>query len=161
MKSQRLKKKNHGITLIELLIYLSVFSILSSFLLPYLKTTFVRVQLLTQQYALYHHLKNARYALMHHKKIFVCPSSTPYHCEKEWPTLGYRIFSLSENGESIEIQNKQLPFGMQAQFSGFGTDHWLIFSDGQALTTNGTFSLCIQNTCKYIVINKAGRAKLL
>lgn len=140
--------------------YLSIFSILASFSLPYLKTTFIRIQLRAQQYALYHHLKNARYGLSQHKKIFVCPSSTAHQCEKEWPASGYRIFSLSDTGESIEIQHQRLPFSMQAKFSGFGSEHWLIFSEGHALTTNGTFSLCIHQICQYIVINKAGRAKL-
>lgn len=134
--------------------------ILASIALPYLQRTFLNLQLLTHQYALHHHLKSARYALSHYQTVVVCPSNTPTHCETTWPASGYRIFGTSSTGEPIEIQTIRLPRFIQAHFEGFGQEKWLIFSEGKLLSTNGTFSLCTHNTCKHIIINKAGRVKL-
>jgi hypothetical protein len=129
----------------------------------YFKNTFFKIQLLTHQYALYHHLKSARYALIQYKTISVCPSKTANHCQEEWPASAYRIFGISQTGEAIEIQNKKLPPFIQASFEGFGQNRWLTFSEGNLMATNGTFSLCIKKSdiCKKIVVNKTGRVKIV
>ena len=139
---------NRGFTIIELLITISVASILGSMAIPSYNASIERNRVQTERDGLTSHLRLARStAITNNTSIVICSSDDKISCSGSWKD-GWIIFT--DNDSSIVARNA-LTDPLLKVSDGVNSNHTLSWSNGSDpvvflsngyANTSGTFTFC-------------------
>ena len=167
----KLHHKNHGYTLIELLITLSIISILAITVFPNFSALIAqeRSTILTNRLA--SSLAFARsQAIIKQTTILTCQSNNGSECNRSdnWHN-GWIVFIDNNQNKQRDSEEKLLHIfaaannGTQARFNGgFGIDHYVKYKPSGHAFPNGSFLICNPNigTGKALIMMRSGRLRL-
>lgn len=163
--------KKSGFSLLEMMIALSISSILLLLVMPMLCAMQVNAKAALLQTQLFQAIQQAQQeADLNHLPVGVCGSSDQHHCSGAW-TQGYLIF-MDTHSDGIIYTAEQILFSAQSAFP--GRLHWrsfpryrsylLLLPTSKRGSNNGTFWYCPTETpvpSWAVVINKSGRARVI
>jgi len=158
-----------GITLLELIITLSIISIIFSFGVPSFRHQINNSKLYSEQQQLVTLLNAARVnAVDSGSPVTICPRGDNDLCGSSW-SQGYLAF-IDRNGDRILDTDEPVIFqfrstdnDMQIRWRAFGVRsslQWL--PSGMTNHQNGTFEICLNDDPRYaraLIITKAGRVR--
>ena len=161
--------KSTGVTLVELITVLSIFSITMMLAAPSLGAFSVKNRITTQVNTLARAIKMAREsAVVLNKVVTLCRSSDFQHCTGKWHE-GMILFidhnkDHSINGkDSIISVFERFPEGDKIFWRAFRNRQYLQMSPlGYTRFQNGTFTYCPKEGMEYtrgIILNAAGRLR--
>ncbi len=160
------QKKIKGLTLIELLVAIAIFSI-ASLSVPSVSKMLVKQRLLSHQSELHMLINRARSdALTSNTRTTVCQLSHNNHCQQQWAgTLS--VFTDGNGNRSLDPQETEL-YRIEIhptvliRWQGMKPTNSVHFSPtGITFVSNGTFTLCSQNNDEALklIINRQGRVR--
>ena len=151
------RQNHHAFTLVELLITLSLISILGLIATPNLTHLFEQNRIYALRDQLKAHLHLARVnSVFHNRDIELCGSSDGKLCDDQWQR-GWIVRFVSNNQIIHQIQ-----LSSQDRIAWAGASHKIRFhSNGTSPLGNGRFYICDKNqaVALQIVINRQGRVR--
>lgn len=165
-----MKTKNHGYTLIELLVTLSIIAILAAIAIPSFNGTMDRGKQSAALNGLLSELHLARSeAIKRSRQTVICPSSNGYSCgaANTWNT-GWILFvddnrdNSRDTDEELLRISERLDAGLTIKSSGNLTEYIRYRSNGMAIET-GELTLCDprgNDAAQAIIINSTGRPQV-
>ncbi|MBB3170127.1 GspH/FimT family protein [Simiduia aestuariiviva] len=162
-------KHSQGLTLINLLISLSIISILTFLVIPGFGNILSRNQSTLTINTINSAVNFARSsAILGTKHITLCPKAPLETCGKDW-SAGLTVFhDENQNGtldeEESVLRTIELMASGTVKWSSFGANTYLTFTPiGFTKSQNGTFIYCPTNKdatlAKVLIINRQGRAR--
>ena len=162
---------SQGFSLIELLIVLAIFAILSNHALPSFSKLLNSNRQSTALLQLFSHHQLARSeAIKQNRSIILCKSDNNIHCNPSasWND-GWIVFVDNDNNKQLN-GNEQLIYShhnpspsLSLTYRGFGSHNYIhYFPDGHS-SSNGSFVLCTSegnNSARSLIISRTGRARL-
>lgn len=161
--------KNRAFTLIELLICISIVSILMTSAVPAFTQLLDKRKVDVHKQRLVKTLQLARTtAVTNNKKVTLCPTQSGSSCTSNWSS-GYLVF-IDDNGDREFTNNEEILYQFistdeksSVYWRAFGTRsslQWL--QTGITNHQNGSFILCYDNQPEYsrgLYLTKAGRIR--
>ncbi|SEK81257.1 GspH/FimT family pseudopilin [Ectothiorhodospira marina] len=164
--------REHGITLVELLVTLTVATLLATIALPGFAGLLQEQRLVTATNDLMAGLRLARSeAVQRGEGVLICPSADGIHCQEEAYTVGWIVrlapesdADVSESGEVLRVYGGP-PHAVSIQANGTMSQYIAYRPDGQTRQINGglqmgTVSLCHGEKGRRIIISRTGRARV-
>ena len=159
-----------GFTLVEMMIVISVLSILMSLSVPSFSAMFKRHKASGEADNMVSLIYLARSeAIKNNQVVTICRSENGLECGNDWKN-GWLIFVDNNRNGSKDINEKilrsgQAGNGYQLSFRAFGSTRYLRFTPlGITLAQNGTFKLCPEDNddryARAVIISKTARARL-
>lgn len=164
--------REHGITLVELLVTLAVAALLATVALPGFAGLLQEQRLVTTTNDLMASLRLARSeAVQRGEGVLICPSADGVHCQENAYTVGWIVrlapeypADTSEPGEVLRVYGGPPP---AVSIEANGTmNHYIAYRpDGQTRQINGallmgTVSVCHGEKGRQIIISRTGRARV-
>lgn len=158
-----------GVTLLEMIVCASVFSILAAISLPSMATLLERQRAIAATNTLVAHLSLARLtAITHSSHTVFCPSTSGTHCDAGVDWSGGWLLFLDRDGnrrpdraeDIVRAENTALSQHLRL-VSSIGRRQARYLPDGRSAGSNLTISVCnkrgeLLNT---VVVNNAGRIR--
>lgn len=147
-----------GISLFELLLTLSILTIVASFALPAMSTWIQQERHEATRDLLLTHLKAARtWSIERRQTVVLCPLGDR-GCGEDWSS-GWQIRDSSN--DDVLLRHTELPPGLRLRWNRPGAITYR--HNGTSAGLNGTLSLCGSNgrELSRIAINNQGRARTL
>lgn len=163
--------KQSAFTLLELIIALSVITILTGIAIPTLFDLLNSKHSITTRDMLLNAINFTRIeAISHTTTVTLCPQENENSCGKDWSD-GIVIFKdVNEDGkidQEEEILHELPPMreGDSLRWLSFGSNNYLRYNQlGYTLNQNGSFIYCPKdkdsNHAQVIIINRSGRARV-
>lgn len=161
-------KKQHGLSLLELLITLAVFAIVLSISVPGLQDLQRTNTLSSFSSELAHFIRFTRYqALANGKRTTMCPLDKSHNCTKLWQQE-ISIFEDLNGNRKLDPQDTlmkvlNIPQQIDLNWRGVGGGRSLHFN-GRGLTSisNGTFRIGVENSEKmrHVIVSRLGKVKI-
>ncbi len=160
-----------GFTLTELMITLSMVTILTTMALPAFSSMLEENRIVSKVYELVAQLNYAKnVAVTSNKQVVLCKSSDGAYCDggASWAE-GWIIFAdTSRNREREDdeplVRVKQVSDKSNLDFRAFGSDDYVAFQPtGMLKMGNGTFTFCPKNNeipPRAVIISKTGRVRI-
>jgi len=164
-------KQLHGYSLLELLISLTIMSLLSVTALPAIANLIQSHSQLSTSYGLINDINWARQAAVsYQKKITYCGSNDGTSCTKTWSKMTLTFINNDDDnrtlGENDQLLNSRRAANKRTHFSwrAFKNKSYLVFlPSGFTDYQNGSFTLCPFDKdaayAKQIILNTAGRTR--
>ena len=164
--------REHGITLVELLVTLAVAVILATIALPGFAGLLQEQRLITATTDFMASLRLARSeAVQRGEGVLICPSADGSHCQEDGYTVGWIVrvapeypADISEPGEVLRVYGGP-PAAVSIEANGTMSRYIAYRPDGQTRQINGglqmgTVSLCHGDKGRRIIISRTGRARV-
>lgn len=159
-----------GLTLLELMIVLSVLTILISLATPSFKDIFRKQQVDGESNILFTLVYFARSeAIKRNTVVTICKSGDATQCGGDW-TNGWIVFADENKDGSRDVGDALISSGRVDEnytlsWSAFGSNNYIRFtSNGLTLSQNGSFKLCPSDLdvrfARAVVISKTARVRL-
>lgn len=149
--------KDQGFTLVELLITLSMLTILIAIAVPAMADLIARNRqqaLLTQ---IQDTIQKARTkAVLHRQTVVICGSRDTIKCVSDWRN-GW-LTQTETTGQVLTVT--QLPAPDELRWSGFGDQRIRFYENGTSHSSNGRFYQCYrQRVAWQLILNRQGRLR--
>jgi len=162
--------QHKGLTLLELMIVLSVLTILVSLASPSLNTLFRKQQVAGESNILFTLIYFARSeAIKRNTVVTICKSDDATQCGGDW-TDGWIVFADVDKDGSRDVGDALISSGKidenyTLSWSAYGSSNYIRFtSNGLTLSQNGSFKLCPSDLdlrfARAVVISKTARVRL-
>jgi type IV fimbrial biogenesis protein FimT len=161
-----------GFTLAELMITLTIGTVLTTMAVPAFSTMLEENRMLTHIYELIGHINYTRStAVTSARQVVICKSADGSSCDSdaEWDD-GWIIFidtspNLQRDSDEPLLRVKRSPDdGGSIDFGAFGSENYLAFQPtGMLKKGNGTFTFCSRNNevaPRAVIISKPGRIRI-
>lgn len=153
-----MRSRIQGLTLIELIVTVSVLSIVISMAAPAMADMIARNQQLTLRTQIQDALQRARtQAVLHRKTLVVCGSLDSLNCSSDW-TDGW-IIRDEQTGQVLHVTRFSSHGGLR--WNGFGDQRIRFHENGTSPSSNGRFYQCHkQDVAWQLILNRQGRLRL-
>ena len=159
---------SRGVTLLELLLALTLLSILFSVAIPSFNDLIEHERLVTQLDTLAGALQLARSAaITHGQPAILCKSADGQHCGKKvdwsdgWLLFVYKDCDRHHDADEAVIRvHGPLQHGATLQFRAFYTSRYVLYHPSGAVLNNGTFTLCSDDSAKALILSRTGRLRV-
>jgi len=158
---------NHGFTLIDLLVSLSLFALTVSFVFN-ASDMLEKHQVDRQARGVLNAINYGRsQAIKQGKSVFICPSKNGSTCDRSWSTsmLVYQSSNDDKNfdaGDTLLYRFDLTDSGPKIKWGSFRKKHYLeLLPTGMTNYQNGTYTVCAESknpdTAIPVIVNVAGR----
>lgn len=167
----KLRNIEHGFTLLESLISITILSLLASLAAPSFIDTIHRTKAQSDISEFYHLLIYARtQAINTNKAIVVCGSQNGNDCEKSRDWSNLKVLVFTDNNRDGQLNNDENLLKVQQAVDNGSQLYWRSFKNKSYLTwlpqgitdyQNGNFTYCPENldsqNAHQLILNVAGR----
>jgi type IV fimbrial biogenesis protein FimT len=155
--------KQHGFTLIELTIVLTIVSLIFSFANPSYRFIINQLRAKSDINNLLTMLRTTReYAIINAATTVLCPTNDERICVRNWklPTIQFIDRNNNKQRDPDEsIQKRFKALGEDDVFIKYPKTQVRFNKSGMASFYNGTFGYCLGDTIKGIIISRIGRIR--
>lgn len=151
------KTDQTALTLVELLLTLTVLSVIASIATPALSQMVIRNRNQAAMHELHALLQQARsQAVMRKKMLELCPSTDGKKCSKDWQQPW--LLRIRRNGQTL-THARAYSGSSELRWSGF-SNSIRFYSTGISPISNGRFFICEKKVIsQQLIINKQGRIR--
>jgi len=163
------QSRSCGFTLLELLVALSILTILISYALPSVSAFIDGQRKIAHLNSMASTLYLARSeAIMRNSEVMVCKSYDGNRCitsgewEQGWIVFEDRDGNRIHDAEEVILARQKAASGITVYYRAFGSNHYIVFNAQGVTETNGTYTFCDSNgsaSARALIVYKTGRSR--
>lgn len=165
IKQVQKESKQQGLTLLELMIAMTLFIIVTGFAIPAFSSAIVSSQLTSNTNALVGLIHQARAHGAYHANVLLCAKD---HACQQFPSSTDQLILIEDKNRNQRFDANEtiltqlsLPKGMTIQWRSFRRKPWLAINRlGVAYFQNGHFLLCYKGMARKVVLNYQAKTRI-